>query len=444
MRQKLQIQLKLSGPWPDHPFSRELSVMAAILETNSVIAELAWQDLIVGRSADTGAPGMAAMTVVKAAVLQKVLGISYERLAFHLVDSASCRLFLGLGPFDTAPSASTLQDNISRLGAHTWESINRVLIKWAQKTGIENGRKMRFDSTAVQAHIHYPTDSSLLGDLVRVICRSIKKAGLPKSMACRDRRRVTKKLVLGILNAKKAKQRKSLYRRLMRHCQELYQEVLDIVIHLDDRWQELKADLAHWLDLLQRVIEQTRQRVILGRILPPDQKIVSIFETHTDILVKDRRDTVFGHKICLAGGASCLITDCTIEQGNPPDTRLAPKMIVRHGDIYGQVPRQAALDGGFASKVNLLTIKGYGVKDVCFHKKRGLQIGDMVKSSWVFRQLKNFRAGIEGCISALKRGFGLDRCNWRGQKGFHAYVWTSIIAYNLAVLARHSIDRALF
>ncbi|MBW1712907.1 MAG: hypothetical protein JRJ59_07155, partial [Deltaproteobacteria bacterium] len=204
MRQRLQIQLKLSGPWPDHPFSRELSVMAAILEANPVIAELAWQDIVVGRSADTGAPGMAAMTVVKAA--------------------------------------------------------------------------------AGQAHIHHPTDSSLLGDLVRVICRSIKKAGLPKSMGCRDRRRVSRKPVLYILNAKTAKQRKSLYRRLMRHCQGLYQEVLDIVIRLDGGWQELKADLTHWLGLLQKVIEQTRQRVILGRMRPPDQKIVSIFETHTDIL----------------------------------------------------------------------------------------------------------------------------------------------------------------
>jgi transposase, IS5 family len=443
MRQKRQIQFKLSGPWPDHPFSRELAVMAAIIDANPVIAELAWQDIVQGRSHQTGAPGLAAMAVVKTAVLQKVLGASYERLAFHLADSASCRRFLGLGPFDAAPSASALQDNVSRLRPRTWEAINRVLIKWAQEAEIENGRKMRFDCTAVEANIHPPTDSSLLSDLVRVICRAIKKAALPKSMVCRDRRRVVRKLVLGILNAKNAKQRKRRYRRLLNQCQDLYQEVLDIVMRLDDCWPELKARLAHWLDLLQKVIEQTRQRVLLGRKVPAPEKIVSVFETHADILVKDRRDTVFGHKICLAGGASCLITDCTIEDGNPPDSLLAPKMIVRHKGIYGKVPRQAALDGGFASRGNLEAIKVYGVADVCFHKKRGMQIGDMVKSSWVFRQLKNFRAGIEGCISALKRVFGLDRCNWRGRQGFHAYVWTSIIAYNLAVLARHCINRAL-
>jgi hypothetical protein len=169
---------KFSSSCPDLgltiPFSRELAVMAAILDVNPVIAELAWQDIVEGRSHQTGAPGLAAMAVVKAAVLQKVLGASYERLAFHLADSASCRRFLGLGPFDAAPSASALQDNVSRLRPRTWESINRVLIKWAQEAGIENGRKMRFDSTAVEADIHHPTDSSLLGDLVRVICRHQK------------------------------------------------------------------------------------------------------------------------------------------------------------------------------------------------------------------------------------------------------------------------------
>ena len=95
---------------------------------------------------------------------------------------------------------------------------------------------------------------------------------------------------------------------------------------------------------------------------------------------------------------------------------------------------------GFASRSNLGAIKGYGVSDVAFHKKRGLKVSEMVKSSWVFKMLKDFRAGIEGCISTLKRAFGLTRCTWRGEQGFHAYVWTSVLAYNLVVLARHCLN----
>jgi IS5 family transposase len=293
---------------------------------------------------------MDALSVVKAAVLQKILGVSYRRLAFHLIDSTCCRRFMGLGPFDTAWGKSCLQDNISRISPRSFEAVNRVLMNLARQQGVEAGTKMRFDRTFVEADIHQPRDSSLLDDLVRVICRTVKKAELPKSLRCRDRRKVAKRLAFKISNAKNQKQRKSLYRKLLNQCQDLYTEVLQTVRHLGQKHRKLRPELMHWLNLMQGVIEQTRQRVILGRKLPADQKIVSIFETHTDILKKRRHDTVYGHKICLAGGASSLITDCTIEQGNPPDSNLAAKMIVRHEGIYGQPPRQAAFDGGFASK----------------------------------------------------------------------------------------------
>jgi len=443
MRQKRVIQPKLYGHWPGHPLSYEFQAMASILDGHPVIAGLAWQDLTAKASPNAGAPGMDAVSVVKAAVLQKLMGVSFQKLAFHLADSYSCRAFMAMGPFDRAPGASTLQENVSAIQARTWEAINRLLMGWAKVNGIEAGGKMRFDRTPVEANIHRPTDSSILNDLVRVICRTLKKARLPKSFRFQDRRRVAKKLAFNIAQATTDQKRKSLYRKLIRHGEDLYQEVLDIALRIDDGRQALVEKLTRWLSLMQKVIDQTRQRVLLGKSLPAGQKVVSIFETHADILGKGHRETVFGHKICLAGGASGLITDCTIEYGNPADSELAPKMIVRHKGIFGQPPRQAAFDGGFASKPNLKAFKAYGVEDVAFHKKRGLEIADMVKSSWVYKQLRNFRAGIEGNISTLKRAFGLSRCNWRGRENFLAYVWTSILAYNLVALARHCMDKGL-
>ena len=126
-----------------------------------------------------------------------------------------------------------------------------------------------------------------------------------------------------------------------------------------------------------------------------------------------------------------------MERGNPADSTLADKMIARQKDIYGTAPRQAAFDGGFASKDNLAKIKDMGVKDVAFHKKRGLRIVEMVKSSWVYKRLRNFRAGIEGMISFLKRCFGLRRCSWCGFESFKSYAWSSVIAANLLLTARH-------
>jgi IS5 family transposase len=111
-------------------------------------------------------------------------------------------------------------------------------------------------------------------------------------------------------------------------------------------------------------------------------------------------------------------------------------MLKRHIALYGKAPRQAAADGGYASRDNLAQAKACGVRDMAFHKKSGLTIEDMVKSRWVYRKLRNFRAGIEADISCLKRAYGLARCTWRGLDHFKAYVWSSVVAYNLALFAR--------
>ncbi|MDF1537232.1 MAG: transposase, partial [bacterium] len=194
--------------------------------------------------------------------------------------------------------------------------------------------------------------------------------------------------------------------------------------------------------ILDRVIDQTERRVVHGEKVPASEKVVSFFEDHTDIIVKDRRETRFGHKVFLVGGVSGMILDCAIGRGNPADSDMFPLMIERQKGIYGRVPRQVAADGGFASKDNLRNAKGDGVKDVCFSKKRGLSVQDMVKSNWVYRRLRNFRAGIEANISVLKRSYGLYRCNWKGWAGFQQYVWSSVVSYNLLVMARHSLPSA--
>ena len=131
-----------------------------------------------------------------------------------------------------------------------------------------------------------------------------------------------------------------------------------------------------------------------------------------------------------------MILDLVIEAGNPADSdRLLP-MLERHIAFYGRTPRQAAADGGFATRHNLATAKAWGVSDMAFHKKAGLSINDMVRSKWIYRKLRNFRAGIEAGISCLKRAYGLARCTWRGLDHFKAYVWSSVVAYNLVLFAR--------
>jgi transposase, IS5 family len=198
-------------------------------------------------------------------------------------------------------------------------------------------------------------------------------------------------------------------------------------------WQ---VQVRHYRPLVERIIRQSERRVLAGEPVPAGEKLVSLFEPHADIIVKGSRDTEYGHKLNLTTGRSGMILDLVVEAGNPADSdRLLP-MLQRHIGIWGQAPRQAVADGGFASGDNLASAKTLGVSDMAFHKKAGLRIEDMVRSKWVYRKLRNFRAGIEAGISCLKRAYGLARCTWRGLDHFKAYVWSSVVAYNLVLLIR--------
>jgi IS5 family transposase len=201
--------------------------------------------------------------------------------------------------------------------------------------------------------------------------------------------------------------------------------------------ERLASELEHYIPLVWQVVSQTERRVLRGESVPAEEKLVSIFEPHTDIIRKDGRDTYYGHKVTFTGGKSGLVLDWVVEHGNPADSTLFVRMLDRQNDLYGCYPSQAAADGALASKDNLASAKERGVSDVVFAKRRGLSVEDMASSTWVYRQLRNFRAGIEGIISFLKRVFGLARCTWKGAESFASYVGASVVSANLLLLARH-------
>jgi IS5 family transposase len=201
------------------------------------------------------------------------------------------------------------------------------------------------------------------------------------------------------------------------------------------------CSLGHFLPLVRKVIDQTERRVLRNEHVPAQDKIVSIFEPHTDIIRKDRRDTYYGHKVTLSTGRSGLVLDVVIEDGNPDDSTLAIRSAQRHTALFGAPPDRVAFDGGFASKNNLLKIKEAGTTEVCFSKPAGVPIEEMTTTSRVRRTLKRFRAGIEAGISFLKRSFGWSRVTWTGLVRFHAYVWCSAVAHNLLVFARALLHR---
>jgi len=453
MRQAYQTQPKLRESWLDLDHARELKTISDLLDLQPLISELILGDLRAAggaKRARTGAGGMTAEQVVRALLIKQMNGFSYRELAFHLADSRTYRTFCRLGVTETTPSKSTLAANIKALRAETLEQVHRLILSVAEASGVERGQKVRVDCTVVETSIHAPTDSSLLLDCVRVLTRLMRQAQEllgGDEILFHNRTRRAKRRYREIGQARRKARRLRAYRDLIRVTEEVsgWAQHNVKVLHQAGTGDELEASaaralgiqLTHFLELTDTVLTQTRRRVLLGESVPAAEKLVSIFEDHTDIIRKDPRDTLYGHKICLTGGRSSMILDCVVLEGNPADSTLAQQMIERQGQIYQRSPRQAVFDGGFASRDNLHAIKSNGVQDVAFAKRAGLTISDMVRSTWVYKRLRNFRAGIEGNISFLKRIFGLDRCSWKSFPSFQSYVWSSILSFNLLVLARH-------
>jgi len=431
----------------DHPQAKELAAISRIISSKPIICELVLQDLGGHRSTDnnSGAKGMSADQVLRAAIVKILYGFSYKDLAFHIVDSQSIRRFCQIGIADKGFKKSALNNNIKAISDDTWHAIHTEIIGYAEDQKVEKGREVRIDCTVVESNIHAPSDSTLLYDAVRVLARLLNcaKDMLGSRIIFQDHTRRAKKRMLAIQYAKNDKERKPRYKDLIK----VSKKTLGYALSAKERLSAvvspsalgLSLELETFAQLTEQVIDQAERRVIKGQQVPAAEKIVSLFEPHTDVIVKDRRDTYYGHKICLTGGASNLILDCLIVEGNPADTSLTETMLDRQQGLYGRYPLKAALDGGFASKKNLKIAKSKKIKDVCFAKKRGLAETDMCRSHYVYKRLRRFRAGIEAGISWLKRSFGLDRCTWKGWRSFKSYVWATVVSANLLTIARKQL-----
>ena len=416
--------------YSDHQIGQELRAISDRLDRHPNIRIWASEDLLQRDTKETGRNGLTVDSIIRAGILKQMKSFTYEDLAFFIDDSKSSRAFTRIT--GQSPGSSSLQSGISQISAGTWEKISRALVQGASKEGLEHGRVTRTDATVMETNIHAPTDSSLLNDGVRTITRILKNE--IKDHPFQDHTRAAKKYDRHIQYMRKGAKQTNTYRKLVRVARKAHKYLcLAVAGQPKSRWAP-KAERV--LQLMARVIDQTWRRVILGETVPAGEKVFSIFEDHTDIIKKGGRKTQFGHKLNLTTGKTGLVIDMVVEDGNPADSNTAVRMVKRQIDIYGRPPRQTCFDGCYTSKLNLTDVKKLGVKDAAFHKKRGLTQKEMTSSKWVYRKLLNFRAGIEGNISTLKRGYGWYRCSWKGRDHFNAYAWLSVVAYNLVTLSR--------
>ncbi|WP_419592809.1 ISNCY family transposase [Thiolapillus sp.] len=444
MREKRTVQSSIFHFFADHEIGRELQAISNWLDSHPEILELVAADIQEVKVNDCGRKGLPVESVLRCAILKQYRQVSYEELAFYLLDSHSFQAFARL-PLEIIPRKAVLQRTISRISDVTWEKINQALLRHAKAAGVERGQVIRLDSTATDSNIHEPSDSSLLWDGVRVLTQLFEQARELSgggSLPCRNHCRRAKRRMCSIRHTRGRDKKAALYQDLIQvtrmrlsYIDPVYQILAGLLVDPASCAVWL-TEVEHYRGLIERVIEQTERRVFHGEKVPAREKIFSLFEEHTDIIVKGSRDIQYGHKLNLMTGQSGLVLDVMIEAGNPADTERFLPMLDRHIQHYGKAPRQMAVDGGYASKDNLKEAKAKGVKDMAFHKKKGLKVKEMAKSDWVYRKLRNFRAGIEAGISHLKRCFGLRRCNWKGLEHFKAYVWSAVVTHNLVTLAR--------
>jgi IS5 family transposase len=427
--------------------SKKLTKMNAILDANPHIVAAVHADL-TEHSTDAGSHGMSAERVVRCAVLKQYKQYSYRELWERLKDGVSLRWFTR---FYSAPIPhyTTLQKAIKSIRAETWTRINEALLLYAQQRKLEKGKSLRVDTTVVQSNIAYPLDSRLLWDSIRVLTRLMERSrqGLPElHFAFAKRTRRAKKLCYRIVMAKgpKAKHnRHKFYKDLIKIANEVFlmaeRCLKEMSKHPQGKTLSLYEQLDHYLSMSAVAIDQCERRVLKREKVPASEKILSIFEQHTDIIKrgKSQSPTEFGHKVLISTAKSGLITQYQVFRGNPDDAYMIPDILTMHQKQYGHAPDKLCGDRRFFSLDNEQLAYQEGVKKVSICKPgyRSRDRKQIEKERW-FKTLQRFRAGIEGIISALMRSYGLKRCLWKGWQAFQSYVGLSVVTFNLQKIAQ--------
>jgi len=437
MRETRNAQSSIFDFYAEHEHGHQLKRLSGFLDQHPDFVDLITQDFDQRDALNTGACGLSIESILRCLLLKQILGVSYRKLAFHLCDSQTYRTFARLTARQT-PKHATLQATVRRVRPETLQAINQRLMSGWIEGGELSVDAVRIDSTVVDSNIAPPLDSQLLDDGVRVLSRLMFKSKEITGVKIRfvDQRKRSKSLAFRIFHAKKPA-KDALYPKLLAcvattlrqigraidtvHCQAIdgFQAKL---------WRE---EVEHYRELLLKVIDQTQRRVFDDEKVPASEKIVSLFEPHTDVIVKGFRDVQYGHKINLATQLNGFVTYLNIEKGNPSDAKLYLPVLEASQQDYATVPVSVVADGCYASHANVDRARALGVKRTVFSKPAGLGLHQMGVKKKTFQKLRNFRAGIEGNISELKRAFGISKANWKGLDGFNAYVWSSVLSYNL-------------
>jgi transposase, IS5 family len=407
-------------------------------------------------SAHTGRPGIAPDRLLRCCVLKHLKGWSLRALERELRSNLLYRRFTHYDA-DTIPDFTVFSRTFALLGPEVTEPVLQRVVEIACEQGVARGKKMRVDTTAIETNVHYPTDSSLLGDSVRVLSRCMSKIAQECKQGAVEvihHARAVKYRLLEISRAAKSpteageqRMRASyqkllgLTRRVVRQAQEVMQRweagrirVVGKLVQVETQIGQLRQ----FLPLAQKVIYQTKQRVVLGHQVV--DKVLSLFEAHTQVIRKGKahKPNEFGRLVRIDEAENGIVSGYEVVPGNRADSRSWMPALEHHQECFGKAPEMATADRGFFSAKNEREAQQMGVEQVALPApgRPGKKRGEQQKERW-FRRALRWRAGSEATISSLKHGYAMLRVTYKGERGFTRYVGWSIITKNLFSIARY-------
>ncbi len=405
---KIFNDLLLKFEKPDWSGNPEFCVIDTILESRPDIILMLRSDIIGDEKASTfGRQDTPSVEqIARAAIFKEMRGMDYRELEYAQSDSRICEAFIKLEGRDPY-SFQLFQKYISRINP---ESLHRLLVeinKIAISEGLEDVKSVSQDSTVVKTNIHYPTNNSLVWDCIKTSTRLLEQLKQEiDTLDFIDYTKSAKKTFYEINVNRKNKDRYDLF------CKQLilFTKVINQTSNAIKKkstssiaWG-IQEELTKLLSLMVQVYNVAYRKEINGEKVPSEEKLFSIYEQHTDIIVKGQREVLFGHKVNLAAGKSNLVLDCQVLQGNPADKSLYKQTIDRVIQNYEIVPRDSATDGGYACLANLEHAQKAGVVNIVFNKVVG-SMQNIVSSLNMETRLKRWRSAMEAIISNIKPGF---------------------------------------
>jgi transposase, IS5 family len=423
----------------------ELQAVDAYLDDERFIAP--WRALF---SVRLGRPSVPIDTLLRLLYLKHRYGLGYESLCREVADSISWRRFCRIGLDRPVPHPTTLIKLVRRAGPQVIEELNAALVAKLAAGKLLRGRKLRVDTTVVEADIDYPTDADLLEHAVRKLgglVRRIKARGAASRTRFRDRGRAagrrmkqlarTLRRRTGVAMAEVDRltgEVAQIARRSLQQVQAVARNARGGLARRpgDGRLGRLVGELAETITATERLLAQTDQRLAGNRVIP--DRLVSLADPDARPIRKGKpqHPTQFGYTLLVAECERGFIADHRLQRGNPPDAPQLVPVVERVIAVTGRLPGTVVGDRGFGTAANDQAVEALGVKHV------GLQRNGTpgtarraVERTRAFRRLRNWRVGIEARISHLKRSFGLRRTRLRRLGGARTWVGLGIFAYNL-------------